>query len=125
MLKYKWVSKTLYTNAAANRMVKLFQEHHPKIGAIDTETDGLHIILSKPFVIQFGWLHPTEMLGYTFAVDLETTPDLARQTINWWLEAAKTLDLHMGHNIKFDLHMLTNAGFRFHGDNLTLSLIHI
>lgn len=125
MLKYKWVSKTLYTNAAANRMVKLFQEHQPKIGAIDTETDGLHIILSKPFVVQFGWLHPTELLGYTFAVELEQTPDLARQVINWWLEAAKSLDLHMGHNIKFDLHMLTNAGFQFHGDNLTDTMFYI
>ena len=66
MLKRQWTSVTITTNQQANAMIQLFKNLSPVIGAMDTETTGLHIILDKPFIFQFGFLHPTENKGYTF-----------------------------------------------------------
>ena len=74
MLQREWISTTIKTNQQANDMVQMFCRQNPVVGATDTETDGLHIILSKPFVVQFGWLHPPEPIGYTFAVELDKQP---------------------------------------------------
>ena len=46
---------------------------------------GLHIINDKPFVFQFGFLHPTELKGYTYLVDLDRQPILAYQVMRIWL----------------------------------------
>ena len=121
----EWTSITITTNKQANNMLALFKETHPEIGATDTETDGLHIIQSTPFVVQFGWLHPTLPKGYTFLVDFETHPILAYMVIQAWYNLAKELKLLAGHNIKFDLHMMANKGLPYPHDNLTDSMFFI
>lgn len=108
MLQYKWTSVDITSNQKANDMIALFKDIKPVRGATDTESTGLHIILDKPFVVQFGFLHPTEKLGYTFAVDLEQYPILGMEVLRRWWIMAETLKIHAGANIKFDLHMLTN-----------------
>ena len=125
MLQYKWQSTTIRTNKQANDMLALFDKIAPKIGAFDTETTGLHIILDKPFLFQWGFIDPVEKQGWTFAVDLERQPDLARQTINAWHKKAEQLEIYLGHNIKFDLHMSTNAGFKFPQHNLSDTMFYI
>lgn len=125
MLQYKWYSTTIKTNKAANEMLNLIKELDPKIGAFDTETDGLHIILNKPFVVQFGFLHPTEKVGYTYAVDLEKTPELAKQTIQAFLNKAKKFYKFLGHNVKFDLNMLCNIGVSYTTENLSDTMFYI
>ena len=98
----------------------------PKIGAIDTETDGLHIKNSKPFVIQFGFLDIPNKRGFTFVIDLENTyKQFSEEVLNYWDTIAHNLDCYMGHNIKFDLHMLANIGHEYRGNNLTDTMFYI
>lgn len=125
MLQYKWTSTTITTNQQANAMVQLFKELQPKIGANDTETTGLHIIQDKPFLYQFGWIHPTKPLGYTFAVDIERQPKLARAVIIAWHELAESLEIYLGQNVKFDLHMATNIGLPYTTENLSDTMFYI
>lgn len=93
-------------------------------GAFDTETTGLHIINDTPFLFQFGWL-TSELHGYTFAVDIERQPELARETIDTWHTLAKTLPIYLAHNVKYDLHMLANIGLPYMADNLSDTTFYI
>ena len=99
-------------------MQRIVQTVKPEIGAIDTETDGLHIINCKPFVVQFGFLDPSNCRGFSFAVDLENCP-IADEVLSYWEKVAHSLKMYMGHNIKFDLHMLANIGHEYKDNNLT------
>lgn len=125
MLKYKWDSLTISTHDDFQRLQNIVDEIKPEIGAVDTETDGLHIINNKPFVVQFGFIDEAKMRGFTFAVDLENTTSLAKEVLEYWHTIASTLQYYMGHNIKFDLHMLTNIGFPYTEDNLTDTMFWI
>lgn len=125
MLQLTWHSTTIKTNQQANNMVKLFKETMPKIGAFDTETNGLHIILSTPFVFQFGWIDPNMREGYTFAVDIEQQPELARQVIKVWNKLAESLEIYLAHNTKFDLHMLQNTNLPYTHENLSDTMFYI
>ena len=120
-----WIMTTIRTNKQASDMVKLFKKRTPKYGAFDTETNGLHIIMSKPFLFQFGWLDPENNNGYTFAVDIERQPDLSRQVIKAWHKLAKGLNKYFAHNTKFDLHMLTNYGEPYLEENLSDTMFYI
>lgn len=71
----------------------------------DTETDGLNIITSKPFLFQYGLVdEKLNLLG----IQSFYKEDVAsrNQFINY-LRQAVTL---VGHNIKFDVHMCINNG---------------
>lgn len=125
MLQYHWNSITITTNQQANDMIKLFNRLQPKIGAFDTETNGLHITLSTPFLFQFGFLDPNSYEGYSFAVDLERQPKLARAVIRVWQDLAKSLDRYLAHNVKFDLHMMANLGEPYVTENLSDTMFYI
>ena len=125
MLKYKWESLTIHGQNDFQKLKNIITSVQPKIGAIDTETDGLHIINNKPFVVQFGFLDEKNMRGFTFAIDLESSPSLAKQVLAYWTNYAYSLEKYIGHNIKFDLHMLTNIGFGYTGNNLTDTMFYI
>ena len=103
-----WNMTTIHTNAQANEMLRQLDELKPTVGAFDTETDGLHIINSKPFLFQFGYLQPTEHIGYTYVVDLQKQPELSRAVITEWHKRAAGFKYYLAHNCKFDLHMLAN-----------------
>lgn len=125
MLQCHWNSIDITTNQQANDMVKLFQKIKPRIGADDSETNGLHIILSKPFVYQFGFIDSATYEGYTYLVDIEKQPQLARQVIKVWQELAKTLEVYLGHNKTFDMHMLTNIGLPYTTENMSDTMFYI
>lgn len=125
MLQYQWNHQTIRTNQQANAMVQLFNELKPKVGAFDTETTGLHITDDKPFLFQFGFVHPTKPIGYTYVVDLEKQPELALAVIRTWHKLAKTLKIYLGHNVKFDLHMLHNIGEPYEYDNISDTMFWI
>ena len=108
MLQLKWHSVTITTNQEANAMLQLFDTLKPTIGGFDTETTGLHIILDKPFLFQFGFIHPNMKEGYTYVVDIQRQPELAHSVIKAWHKRAETLEKYFGHNAKFDLHMVAN-----------------
>lgn len=119
MYQYKWISTTITTNVQANAMLQLVKGVAPKVGAFDTETTGLHITQDKPFLFQFGFLDEVHKTGYTYAVDLERQPELAKQVIKAWHTVAKQLDIYLGHNVGFDLHMLQNIGLPYEEPNIS------
>lgn len=119
MLQYKWNSITIKTNRQANSMIELFNIIQPEIGAFDTETTGLHITQDKPFLYQFGFLDTKNKIGYTYAVDIERQPNLAKAVIKEWHKLAKSLKYNFGHNICFDLHMCQNINLAYNGDNVS------
>lgn len=121
----KWIKTTITTNQQANEMIELAYRVQPTIGAFDSETNGLHIVLARPFLFQFGFLHPTEPIGYSFAVDLQRQPDLARKTIQAWHCYAIRLHKYLAHNAKFDLHMLANVGLDYTEENVSDTMFYI
>lgn len=86
-------------------MQNLFEQDKPMVGGYDTETTGLHIIYDKPFLIQFGWLVPKQNFGRVF------TFSPLPQYMQVFLKLAKKLKYFVAHNIKYDLHMITNIGY--------------
>lgn len=66
----------------------------------DTETNGLHIITSLPFSYQYAHLKDAP-------VYLDVTPKNTKRMIT---ELSKPDTWLIGHNIKYDCHMLINAG---------------
>lgn len=124
MLKYQWNSLTITTPGDFNKLKSIVTKTQPQIGAVDTETSGLHIINDKPFVVQFGFLDIPNMRGFTFAVDLEHC-SFADEVLTYWESVAHNLKWYMGHNIKFDLHMLANIGHPYEDTNLTDTMFWI
>lgn len=121
----EWIKTTIRTNAQANEMLKQLDELKPSIGAFDTETDGLNIIHSKPFLFQFGYLHPTEYKGYTYVVDIQRQPNLAKAVITAWHKRVAKFKLYLAHNCKFDLHMLTNIELPYLIENVSDTMFYI
>ena len=124
MLQAEWEHHDIETTADANAMAKQFKQGTHLAGAFDTETTGLHIILDRPFLFQFGWVD-TDFQGYTYAVDLEKHPKLAHDVIKYWHTQAATLPVYLAHNVKFDLHMLTNIGLPYTESNISDTLFYI
>lgn len=124
MLRFQWTKTTIQSRSDFEYLKHIVSEVHPKIGALDTETDGLHIANSKPFVIQFGFLDIPHKQGFTFAIDLENTA-FAEEVLTYWDSIAHSLEYYMGHNIKFDLHMLANIGHEYRDNNLTDTMFYI
>jgi len=116
---------TIKTNKAANNLLVLAKKLGIKVGAFDTETTGLHIILDTPFLFQFGFIHPKTGDIYTYVVDLEKQPDLATQVIKVWHNYAKDFDIYLAHNTKYDLHMLANKGLKYDSQNLSDTQFYI
>ena len=125
MLQYHWNLVHIVTNQQANDMVSLFKHSSPTICAFDTETTGLHIILDKPFLFQFGWICPNCMEGYAFAVDIEKQPNLAKQVIRVWHKLVSEAKLYLGHNVKYDLHMMINLGLPYTTENVSDTMFYI
>lgn len=125
MLQYHWNLIHISTNQQANDMIQLYNLMDPDVCAFDTETTGLHIILDKPFLFQFGWLCKDSKEGYAFSVDLEKQPNLARQVIKVWHKLVKKAKRYLGHNVKYDLHMLTNIGLPYTEDNISDTMFYV
>lgn len=121
----EWNMTTIRTNKQANEMLTQLDFLKPTIGAFDTETDGLHIINSKPFLFQFGYLHPTEHIGYTYVVDIQKQPELSKAVITEWHKRVAGFKLYLAHNCKFDLHMLTNNETPYIVENVSDTMFYI
>lgn len=77
-------------------LLKALNDAKPKHIVLDTETDGLDIILSKPFLIGVG-----------FDKQLFTFPVRHLKTFAFFFNSSLKV---FAHNAKFDYHMLLNAG---------------
>ena len=124
MLQATWQQLTITTEQELDEMLMLYHASDIIAGAFDTETTGLHIVNDTPFLFQFGWL-TSDLRGYTFAIDLERQPQLARKTISKWNELAEQLPIYLAHNVKYDLHMLTNIGLPYMAENLSDTMFYI
>ena len=126
MLRFLWTKTTIQSPSDFEFLKKVVRDVQPEVGALDTETDGLHIINSKPFVVQFGFLDIPNSRGFTFVLDLENNyKHFSEEVLNYWDSVAHSLKVYMGHNIKFDLHMMANIGHEYRGDNLTDTQFYI
>ena len=125
MLKYKWTFTTIHTNRQANDCFRLFKKQNPEIAAFDTETTGLHIMFDTPFLFQFGWINEATKEGFTFVVDIERQPLLSKAVIEKWHQVVRTCKKYLAHNVKYDLHMLTNLGLPYNGNNVSDTMFYI
>ena len=124
MLRYQWETCIISSKTDFERLKNIVQAVKPKIGALDTETDGLHIILNKPFVVQFGFLDIPNRRGFAFAVDLEHN-SFANEVLSYWSTTAKTLELYLGYNVKYDLHMMHNINYPYTENNLSDVMFYV
>ena len=82
--------------------------------AVDTETTGLHLKADKPFLITLTFDDKSR------AIDVDSWhPALLQEVFN----ELKNFKYVVGHNIKFDLHMLENIGVKYFEKNLTDTMI--
>jgi DNA polymerase I len=82
--------------------------------AVDTETTGLHLKADKPFLITLTFDDKSR------AIDVGSWhPSNIQEVFNH----LKSFKYVVGHNIKFDLHMLKNIGVVYEEDNLTDTMI--
>lgn len=125
MLKIKWKHLTIVSNEDAETMRNNFRATGRTAAAFDTETSGLSHIYDLPFLYQFGWYDKETMCGWTYVVDLETHPVLARQVIKVWHALVKSVPKYLAHNVKFDLSMVENIGLPYRGDNISDTQIWI
>lgn len=112
--------KKYWTNSIKD-IEELFEKDKPKLGVFDSETTGLHIKKDKPFMWVFGWLLPKEkqevgFKGRVFA--FEHNESFLQQV----MELSKKLIMTVGHNVKYDLHMVINGGVK---DSFVYSLTNI
>jgi DNA polymerase-1 len=103
MMRNPYASWSRYDDI--ENMELVFNHDNPVVGGFDTETTGLHIIKDKPFLIQFGWLVPERDYGRVFCF----YP--TRENMKVFLELAKKLKYFVAHNLKYDIHMLSNIGY--------------
>lgn len=115
--KYKYITKFLRTNEDFVEMVRVAEREKNNITvfAFDTESTGLHIIKDIPFLVGFGFSN------YIYVY--EPTKEYNEVLYN----TIKRLDKRLiGHNTKFDYHMMRNFGspspkdIRF-GDTMTIA----
>lgn len=125
MLQQDWHFKKIDTMEDAKEMLALFDEQQPEVGGFDTETTGLHIKADKPFLFQWGWLYGSH--GYAFVLELRKDAVLTKFVLDEWHIRAHRLRTYLAHNIKFDLHMLTNIGYgdKFPRHNLSDTMFYI
>lgn len=99
------------------------------IAAFDTETNTpidmakrkdsnlIDIKNDRPFLIQFGYDN------IIFICDIENKNiEFIRGVLDLFNSICKKSKLVIGHNIKFDIHMLMNIGYEFHTNNLCDSM---
>lgn len=121
----KWENHTIETYEDWQQYKNGILQMHPEYAAFDTETTGLRIKADKPFIFQFGFLDPRNTnKGYTFLIDFRDNKEWYN-IITEWHDIARTCKLYMGHNIKFDLHMLENVGIIYRTENMTDTQFYI
>lgn len=74
----------------------------------DTETTGLNIKYDLPFLLPWGFIDKHNN-AYVYCVDVDKNEHLFKQTALTLIKLAKDQGL-VGHNIKYDIHMLNNIG---------------
>jgi DNA polymerase-1 len=86
-------------------------KYNPKYVAFDTETDGLYINYSKPFLYTFGFITNDLQEIYTYDLDLEQcSPTIIQKTFDTLFYMIKQAVKCLLQHASFDLHMSDNCG---------------
>lgn len=126
MLRFEWVFKEVDSVEDIFDMAALWNQSNPSAAAFDTETTGLHIIHDKPFLYQCGWVDEETDKGQVFIFDISTHSEyIVNLFFNVWHNCVKNAKHFLGHNIKFDLHMVANIGYPYTGDNVDDTTFYI
>jgi len=101
-------------------MFDLIAAKKPTMGGLDTETTGLHLISDRPFVVVLGIVVDLDTRPHihTWSLDLEEFEELSHMVLRLWLLLAKQFKYFVGHNIKYDMHMMANIGYDLREFNL-------
>ena len=108
-----WERDHILTSTDLQEMEQAFERDMPTVGGFDTETTGLHIKKDKPFLIQFGWLVPNTNFGRVY------TYEPKKEFMESFFRMARKLKYFIAHNIKYDIHMLSNIGYAEHVQSMT------
>lgn len=82
--------------------------------SFDTETTGLHLKKDKPFLLTISF----EDVSYAIDLEIIPTPNIIRM-----FNLFDRFEYVIGHNVKYDLHMLKNIGVSYLHNNLTDTMI--
>lgn len=77
----------------------------------DTETSGINIIKDKPFLLSYGLVDENLSLVYISSFYMNTNKPKDVQEEHKFKTYLQQIPTIVGHNIKFDLHMLLNVGY--------------
>lgn len=102
-----------------NEVINAFKKCKPDYAALDTETNGLHLIRSKPFLLSFSFGNFSTLEAHAFVFD----PN--EEIIATIYAAAKRTKKLVFWNAKFDLHMMTNLGYPYPYQNITDAMIYV
>lgn len=100
--------------------IKQYKEDEPQISSFDTETTGLQIVRDTPFLYVFGYLIKDQTIIKTWLIDIrDVESKVWHSTIYATQEMFKSSKYVVGHNIKYDLHMMSNIGYPEIYSNIT------
>lgn len=121
-----WYKTDILTRQDILNFIDHYKKTKPRITGFDTETDGLHIIKAKPFLIVIGYMDIENKKGYTYSFDFEQTPELTPTFMYAFIKLFNKSEKVVGHNTSFDLHMLHNIGYpNLFEHNITDNQIYI
>ena len=111
-----WKHKLLQTEQDAQQALAVYKSwlDNGKVtaSAYDTETTGLHPVVSVPFLFQCGFYNRETQHGWVYVVDIEHAP-FAKPFIRTWNKLTERAPLYLGHHVIFDQHMTTNIGVMY------------
>ena len=92
--------------------IKQFKEDGVKYTSFDTETTGLNIVKDTPFLFIFGYLTDEDKTIKTWLIDIrDVTKEIWDSTLYAVQKLFSEARYVIGHNIKYDLHMMANIGY--------------
>ena len=114
------------TSELADLLIKAHREK-PRFICYDTETDGLNIITSKPFLVSIGFNKTVITMDYNSEVmnNFWKMYNLTSREDNLKLADFKNFIGLFAHNAKYDYHMMINGGSKIPDDITILDSITV
>ncbi len=102
--KLGFIVSKISTHEDLLNMLMQFNEEDVKFAGYDTETTGLEIIRSVPFLFVFGFNK------HLYSLDLIENPKFAQQALKVIYNLSASVPRLFAHNAQYDLNMMENYG---------------